>query len=273
MGRREGGTLSPVLRQAWDGERLAVRSRGGTASVDDPHMSVIGHVTSEELRAKLTDTDMANGFGNRHLFVLVTRSKLLPDGGALPEEAMIDLGRRTRHALEGARKRGRLHRTNEAAERWGALYYEMAEDDPGGLLGSLIAHDAAQVLRLSVAYALASGAQSIDVPHVEAAWALWQYCRESAAQIFGDLSGNPLADKLLKAIQAAGPEGLDARRRDRATSGNADKAKLNAALDYLVRCGKVVRHVESTGGRPRDVAVHVSFVTEETDLRKNGSSR
>ena len=28
-GRREGSTLSPLLRQAWDGDRLAVRSRGG----------------------------------------------------------------------------------------------------------------------------------------------------------------------------------------------------------------------------------------------------
>ena len=158
VGKRDGSTLSPLLRQAWDGDRLAVRSRNaGTVTVDNAHIGVVAHVTAEELRSKLTDTEMANGFANRHLFALVRRSKLLPTGGDLSLETVRDLGRQTRAALESARQKGVVQRNREAEELWAELYYSMAKDDPGGLLGSVIARDAAQVLRLSVLYALTSG--------------------------------------------------------------------------------------------------------------------
>jgi hypothetical protein len=38
------------------------------------HISIIGHITKDELRARLTRTDMANGLANRFLFCLVKRS-------------------------------------------------------------------------------------------------------------------------------------------------------------------------------------------------------
>ena len=107
VGRREGSTLSPLLRQAWDGDRLAVRSRGkGVVAAEGAHISVVGHVTVEELRAKLVDTEVANGFANRHLFVLAKRSKLLPTGGRLDELVVDDLARKTRMALAEARRSG-----------------------------------------------------------------------------------------------------------------------------------------------------------------------
>jgi Primase C terminal 2 (PriCT-2) len=42
-----------------------------------------GHITIDELRARLTRTDAANGFANRFLFPLVRRSKELPFGGCV----------------------------------------------------------------------------------------------------------------------------------------------------------------------------------------------
>lgn len=158
VGRRDGGTLSPLLRQAWDGDRLAVRSRAsGTVLADGAHLGLIGHVTADELRSRLTETEVANGFANRHLFLLVRRSKLLPSGGNLDDRVVHDLGARTREALHVARTIGILKRTPDAERLWDHLYRRMADDDPGGLLGALIARDAAQVLRLSVCYALADG--------------------------------------------------------------------------------------------------------------------
>jgi len=256
VGRREGSTLSPLLRQAWDGDRLAVRSRGkGVVAAEGAHISVIGHVTVEELRAKLVDTEVANGFANRHLFVLAKRSKLLPTGGNLDDAAVDELARKTRKALEEARKLKVMQRTPAAEALWDRLYRKMAEDEPGGLLGSVIARDAAQVLRLSVLYALCDASASIDTDHVLAAFAVWSYCRASAAFIFGDSLGNPLADKLLLALKDAGPEGLSGRQLDRAVGGHASKPELDAARDALTRRGLTTTHTVESGGRPIVVTV------------------
>jgi len=273
VGRREGSTLSPLLRQAWDGDRLAVRSRsGGSVVADGAHIGVLGHVTVEELRAKLTETEMANGFANRHLFALVKRSRLLPSGGNLDEETVDALGHKTRAALESARSVGRLVRTPEAEERWAELYYEMAADTPGGLLEAVIARDAAQVLRLSVLYSLCQLSRQIDVGAVEAAWAVWSYCRQSAAVIFGDASGNPVADRLLSALRDAGPDGLDGREMHQALSGHASRNEMKAAVDYLVSRGQVATRTEETGGRPRTITFAVQDASKASNANKGSRS-
>jgi len=48
------------------------------ALVTRHHVSLLGHITPIELRAKLTDTDAANGFANRLLLLAVRRSRLIP---------------------------------------------------------------------------------------------------------------------------------------------------------------------------------------------------
>ena len=256
VGRREGSTLSTLLRQGWDGDRLAVRSRGaGTVTAEGAHVCLLGHITAEELRAKLTETEMSNGYANRHLFALVRRSKLLPSGGNIDDAEVDHLGMLTRSALEAGRRVGLLRRTAAAEERWTGLYYELADDEPGGLLGSVIARDAAQVLRLSVLYALTDGSTTVDVTHIDAASAVWDYCRASAETIFGDALGDPVADKLLRAIRAAGDYGLDGREQHQALAGHASAAQMKVALDSLVSKGRVLIRTEESGGRPRRVAV------------------
>ena len=79
--KREGNTMSPILREAWDGGRLRVLTRKEPLDVDNINISVIAHVTPEELLNNLTATDRANGFANRFLILLVKRSKFLPEGG------------------------------------------------------------------------------------------------------------------------------------------------------------------------------------------------
>ena len=273
VGRRDGSTLSPLLRQAWDGDRLAVRSRSqGSVVADDAHIAVLGHVTVEEVRAKLTDTEMANGFANRHLFCLVRRSKLLPSGGHLGDREVRQLAQRTRAALMGAREVGVLRRTRSAETLWAKMYQKMADDDPGGLLGSVIARDAAQVLRLSVTYALSAASATIDDCHVEAAWALWTYCRQSAAHIFGDACGNPLADRVLRALRDAGAEGLDGRDLDRAVGrGHVSASEMQAARELLTRRGLIRTFNEETGGRPRTITVALSS-EEKADQADKGTS-
>src|SRR5262249_45494302 len=64
---RQGNTLSTVLRQGWDGADLRTLTKNSPARATGAHISLVGHVTAEELRRYLTATESANGFGNRHL--------------------------------------------------------------------------------------------------------------------------------------------------------------------------------------------------------------
>ena len=63
---REGNTLSPVVRQAWDGEPLQTMVRNDPLRASDAHIGIVGHITRDELLRYLTATELANGFANRN---------------------------------------------------------------------------------------------------------------------------------------------------------------------------------------------------------------
>src|SRR5262249_31167967 len=124
---RQGNTLSPVLRHAWDGSRLQSVVKNSPGVCCEPHVSLIRHLTDDELRRLLSTTQMANGLGNRVLWVSVRRSKLLPDGGDLHDERFAELARSVGNSLATARVAGPLRRDGEASRRWHKVYGELSE--------------------------------------------------------------------------------------------------------------------------------------------------
>ena len=49
---REGNTLSPTLRQAWDSGNLRTLTKNDPVVATDAHVSILGHITREELTAQ-----------------------------------------------------------------------------------------------------------------------------------------------------------------------------------------------------------------------------
>ena len=94
VAERHGNTLSPLIRRAWDGDKLATLTRNSPLTATNAHISIIGHITVDELRARLSRTDLGNGFANRFLYVLIRRSKELPFGGNLTDSEILHLGER-----------------------------------------------------------------------------------------------------------------------------------------------------------------------------------
>jgi hypothetical protein len=252
---RDGNTLSAVIRESWDRGNLRVMTRRAPIAATGAHISIVGHITQDEFRRKLTDTDAANGFANRYLVVCVARSKLLPGGPAIDDDLVRDMGTALRARLEAARRVQVLRRTPDAEALWAELYMQMADADAGGLVGAITARAEAQCLRLSVAYALLDGTAQITVAHVEAAWAVWRYCEQSAAFIFGDSLGDEVADKLLAALRNAGPGGLDGTAQRDLFGRHVSGARLEAARQLLEDRGLAATHAVETGGRPRTVSV------------------
>jgi hypothetical protein len=252
VGAREGSILSAVLREAWDGNTLKNRTKAFPQVATGAHISVVGHITKEELLRRLTDTEAANGFANRFLFALVRRSKRLPEGGQLDPAALDDLARQVSVAIERGYRVGILHRDADARELW-AKAYEDFGDGSDGLTGAITARPEAQTLRLSVAYAVLDGSPVIKAEHIQAALAVWSYCEASALAIFGDALGDPIADRLLAALREA-PDGLDGTAQSALFGRHASAARLALARAALEGKGLIVTSSEETGGRPRIVS-------------------
>jgi Protein of unknown function (DUF3987) len=195
---RHGNTLSPLIRRAWDGDKLANLTKNSPLCATHAHISIVGHITEEELRARITRTDMANGFANRFLFLLIRRSKLLPFGGDLTDSEIEHLGERLKPVVEQAKTIGRVTMSNAARFGWEKIYQKLSAAQPG-LLGAVTARAEAQTVRLALIYALLDGKDQIDAQHLRAAIAVWEYCEASAVHIFGGLLGDPVADDIMRA--------------------------------------------------------------------------
>ena len=157
--RRETNTLSPTLRSAWDSGILRTLAKNSPATATNAHISVIGHITQEELRRALAEVDGFNGFANRFLWVAVRRSRLLPDGGQ--DLDLSPFAERLALTIDKARSVDRMHRDQGAAALWRKAYAELADDTSTGLLAAVTSRAEAQVLRLSMIYALLDGSGTI----------------------------------------------------------------------------------------------------------------
>lgn len=250
---RESSTLSEVLRQAWDGDVLQTMTKNSAEKATGAHISLIGHITVEELRRKITDTELANGFANRISFFCVARSRSLPDGGVVDEQQLAVIKDRVAEALRWVKSKGTAELARDAAARaiWHEAYEQMSAGQPG-LLGSIISRAEALVLRFSMVYALLDRSTTIRPEHLNAAIEVWRYAEDSAKHIWGESLGYPDAEMALAAIQQ-GPGINRARLYSLFGGNNRSGARLDAALSHLVSRGLVYRTFdkgEGQSGRP-----------------------
>jgi hypothetical protein len=244
---RHGNTLSPVIRNAWDGHRLQTLTKNSPLKADGAHISIVAHITETEARARLTRTDMANGFANRFQFFCVRRSQFLPHGGNLDEAELARLGERAKKTVEFARATGRVVLTVEASAAWAAAYPELSAERPG-LLGAVVARAEAQVIRLALIYALLDQSNKIGVSHLDAAMAVWAYAEESAVRVFGDSLGDPVADEILVALRRS--SGMNRSEIHALFGRHRSGEQVSAALTLLFKAGRAKFETKHTGGRP-----------------------
>jgi hypothetical protein len=204
---------------------------------------------------------------NRFLFVLVRRSKKLPSGGSPDVQVLENLAARAAAAIEKARTIDLVVRTRDAVCHWERLYDDLTDGDPPGRFGQAIARAEAQVLRLSLVYALLDGAAEIDVVHQEAAHALWRYCRASAANIFGDMTADSTVERLAVLVEQAGEQGLTRTQQSNAFQRHVDARELARAREALVADGRAVEIESGTGGPHVRILYHC-----ETDVAKKAKS-
>ena len=247
---REANTLSAVIRQAWDSGDLRTLTKKNAGRASGAHISVVGHITREELRRLLTDTAAVNGFANRFLWVCARRSKLLPDGGDLDSIDFSTFRKDLAEAVAEARKATELKRSPDARELWHSVYGELSEGK-SGLFGAATSRSEAQVMRLALIYALLDCSPFVRRPHLQAALAVWRYCEQSARFLFGDALGDPTADALLSALRVR-PEGMTRLEIRDLFQRHKSSSEIGRALTFLTEHGVAGFQREESGGRPTE---------------------
>jgi hypothetical protein len=234
---RDGNTLSAVLRSAWDTGDMRTMTKNCPAICTGTHVGIVVHCTQDELLRYLTATESANGFANRFLWAVCKRARVLPDGGHLQAADLEHLTLRLRNAISFAKGVAQLCRSASAGRLWHEVYEDLSEARPG-LFGAITARAEAQVLRLSATYALLDQSEAIELVHLEAALAVWAYCERSAAFVFGNKVGDPVADAILAALRES-PAGLTRTEIRDLFRRNQTKLAIERALATLREAGAI----------------------------------
>lgn len=246
---RDGNILSAVIRQAWDTGNLRVLTKSTPAKATEAHISIVGHITKAELLRYLDDSEAFNGFANRFLWVCVRRSKVLPEGGSVNEEEIAALAHRVGEAIRFGQGVRQMVRDDDARAIWREVYPSLSEGKPG-LFGAVIGRAEAQVVRLACIYALLDKSSVVRANHLLAALAFWERCEASARYIFGDRTGDPVADTILAGLRA-GP--LSQTQISHLFKRHLPAGRIAAALATLEQAGLVTSEERETGGRPERV--------------------
>jgi hypothetical protein len=248
---RESNILSATIRQAWDDGDLRTLTKNSPAKATGAHISILGHITQDELLRYLSTTEAGNGFANRFLWACVRRARLLPDGGNLDPNALHALGEQLGLVFENSQYIGLIERDSAANERWHEVYGALS-DGGVGLMGAITSRAEAYVMRLASIYTLLDESNTINLDHLNAALALWEYTETSAAYIFGDRLGDPVADSIMSALRHGELTRTDIRDL---FGRNLSATRMDQALGALLSAGKVKRDRRETGGRPVEVWV------------------
>jgi hypothetical protein len=261
---RDGNTLSPLLRSAWDSGDLRTLVKRDPQRASNAHISIIGHITRTELLRNLSDTDQHNGFANRILWVFARRSQCLPEGGRVSRSEIEAIADQLKLVMIWASTCGLIERDEQARELWRLAYPTLSAGHPG-LLGAATARAEAQVLRLAALYAVLDRSRIVRIEHLQAALAVWDYCYSSASYIFGDATGDPVADRIREALREAATLGMTRTEIRDLFKRHESSDRIQQALNQLVELRIAGRRVVETEGR----SIEMWTATEATNATKD----
>jgi predicted transcriptional regulator len=251
--RKQDSTLSSTLRNLWDSGKASLKVKVEPIKTTNAHVSLIAHISPEELKSQTVAIDYQNGFLNRFWICMARRSQFISRPKVILAENYTHIRDQLRNALRSAQITPRfLTMDAQADEYYDSIYRPELERVRHGLNESLMARAAPHVCRMAVIYAMADNAMQIRLPHLRAAHALWKYSEKSAEYLFGRSTGNKHADKILALLEEA-PEGMTATQIYEKTGKNLNEKVRADAMEALESQGMVIRQQTTLNGRTVDL--------------------
>lgn len=247
-----GKLMSAIIRKFWSGGDASLTKLHNPIKTTGAHVSLIGHITFDEVKRSLSAADALNGFANRFLWVCVKRSRMLPRGGKFHElnlSPYVNYLKEVKLFVDDNLNDADTYWLDpEAQEMWDSIYAEISEPPPGAI-GHMLARAEPITLRLACLYAVLDRQYSIGKEHLEAALAVWRYCHQSVLHIFGQSTQSRRGEKILTTIRAA-KDGFTRTELIREVFGNQVKRRdLDDILSSLLQENRIRQVKEDRNSR------------------------
>ncbi len=181
--KREGNTLSGNLRSLWDADTLQTLVKHNPAVAHNTFGSLIAHITQREFDKYVDEVDFHNGVLNRFIFIQCSKSKLLPLGGTIPKEKLLEVTKEIKNVIKHAKTVREITFTDNAKNLWTEIYSESFSDDES-VMTDLTARNIPILRRLACSFALFDCQNQVDVQHLKAAKIITDHSRDVCASFF-----------------------------------------------------------------------------------------
>ena len=213
------------------------------------HIGICTHITIEELDKKLNDVEAFNGFANRFLWCCAKRSKYVPFPEPMAEKELWPIQLKLIEIIKRFKSPYEMRLSDYAKQLWSAVYKRISKDH-GGLVGTVINRGEAQVLRLSMIYALLGNSVTIDSNHLNSALSFWEYCEDSAKFIFSGRESKSYKEVILKSLVEGPKSKTDLFR---IFKNKMRKEIINETMKDLIATGRIISYGIETGRKPKMV--------------------
>jgi hypothetical protein len=259
QGKRDGNTLSPALRDCWDGGSMKPATKSNRLSATDPHVGMIAAITPSELLSVQASRELTNGFANRFTPFWAERIKEIPFPQATAQPEVDQFAVRVLEVFQhcgseryAERDNMRVSLTPDAQKLYAELYRgELNDNSAGERITSLLERRAPMLLRLAMVFALCDLKTEVAVEHVKAARAWVRYSVESVKFVFASAADevaveetNDTARKIIAYLK----DKTKATRKELTSGcfqGHTSKSRIDAALDELLSANPPRVKVES----------------------------
>jgi hypothetical protein len=245
---RDGSSLDPRMRGAFDGKQMSHRKVGETIVVREPYwLAGLIAITPSELQERVGKASFRNGTNNRWLWLAVQRrdERVTSSEPYLPDH----LGEVLREAhLASKHAPRRCDPTPEADDLLGS-YDAYLRIETTGMAADMTRRLGTIAYRIGLVHAAVEKAARVTLDHVRRAIALCEYGRASLPFVFGETLADQASTHLLRMLRQS--EGGNLSQTTLSRAFMRDPIKRQVVIDDLQRLGlaEVVR--VGTGGRPR----------------------
>ena len=265
QGRREGATLSTVLRDAFDGVVMTTPSATAFRRASGTHICVVGSVPETEIEKSLNDIEKTNGFANRFPMFYSARTKIVPSPKPTDPMLMAQFAQHVSSALWEASNVGLVEMDDDARSLWETTLYRQIEDRSyPELIASLLGRRSLHTMIFAALIALFDRKSKIDADHLLAADAWMEYWEQTVLFVFSTAESNEkaikdkaLQDRLVKMIDEMGGvkvnhSALATKATNKYQSRDVKAVDVKRAMDALQRESPPRIHTETvtTAGRP-----------------------
>lgn len=253
--KKEGNTLSSVLRGFWDNGSARPMTKTNRISSTSAHVCIVAHITKGELETHLQNVELLNGFANRFLWALVHRSKLVSIPKAIPCNILDKFQAMLADRLRFGQQCQNLTFADETKELWNTIYPWLSRDKVG-MVGAVTDRAESQTARLALIYALLDKKKMIEPVHLKSALAVWAYCEASAKALFSGRGIYKIDDKILSFLESGD---LTLTQINSKLGRNIKSQEIKSALQRLIDANIVQFKIENSGGRPTTIFSTAKF--------------